>query len=244
MRATFPVIFLLLASAPVWAQGGRGAYGAGGAGLDLSRVETIEGAVTAVRIAYGAQYPTIDVAGRSVTVAPPWFLLENDFELKTGDNVQVKAAPALARNAGLHAIEIRNVASGVSIALRDASGLPLWTATGPQENRAPSPRSGCNGSCLVAGSVQTLTGTIDKLTFGPGIEQPSLMLETPDGRSFDIRIGPERILLRSNFELKVGETVTVKFALAIAANHCVALEITNSAGATLVLRNPDGTPAW
>ncbi len=244
MRATLPII-LLLTSAPVWAQGGRGGqrgYGAGG-GLDLTKVTTIEGTVTAVRIAYGAQYPSIEVSGQSIKVAPPWFLLENDFEIRTGDRVWVKAAPSLALSTDLHAIEIKNLTNNDSITLRDANGFPLWVTGSGGGRRAPV-RSGCSGSCLAAGSTRTVTGTINQLTFGPGIGQPSLVLETPDKGTLNIRIGSERILLRNNFELKTGETITVTFGLAAAGQHYVALEITNSAGATLVLRHPDGTPAW
>ena len=77
---------------------------------------------------------------------------------------------------------------------------------------------------------------------GVGIQMPSLTVKTPDGTLVAMRIGPERILLAADFELKPGELVTATYATCLREN--VALQLTNSSGVTVVLRNPDGTPVW
>jgi len=229
------------------AQGMRGA-----ARPDPGAVQVIEGTVTAVNIAYGAQYPSIVVNGATIKVAPLWYLLENDFELKTGDSVKVTAAPCNQPGAtDLYALEIVNTTTNTTIKLRDESGLPLWgggrgrrgglnamntnsgARGGPNGMRA---NTAARGGCIDPASVRTVTGVVAAVNAGAGIQMPTLTLKTADGQSITMKIGPERILLANDFELKPGDQVTAKYALATCTNEYVALELTNSAGLTVVLR--------
>ncbi len=73
---------------------------------------------------------------------------------------------------------------------------------------------------------------------------PVLILKTQDGKLITLKIGPERILFDHDFELKPGETVTARFGVAACSEEYVALQLTNAAGKTVVLRNDDGTAAW
>ena len=96
---------------------------------DMTRTLTVSGAVSAVDIGYGMQYPSITVNQKVIKIAPAWYLVEQDFELKTGDQVSAAAAPStVAGDSYLYAIEIANVASKTTIVLRDAAGIPLWMA--------------------------------------------------------------------------------------------------------------------
>jgi hypothetical protein len=70
------------------------------------------------------------------------------------------------------------------------------------------------------------------------------VLNTADARLLSVRIGPERVLLAGDFEITPGQKLTVKYAPSTCRDEFVALELTDSSGRKIVLRNADGTPAW
>ena len=248
MRKAFMLATALLAATAVWAQGPRGMRGVGmgpqrGASLlDMTKITLVEGTVSAVNLAYGAQYPAIEISKTRIKVAPVWFLLENDFEIKTGDRLRVTGAPSTV-DAYLHAIEILNLASNARITLRDSNGLPEWTSRGGMFGAGGGLGPGAPGGCIDPASVTTLSGLAEQVTAGPGIQQPTLVLKPADGNLVSIKIGPERILLQNDFELNAGQAVMAKVAVASCTGEQIALEL-SSGGVTVVLRNADGTPAW
>jgi hypothetical protein len=77
-----------------------------------------------------------------------------------------------------------------------------------------------------------------------GVQFPVLVLKADDGNLLTIKIGPERAILASDFELNPGDKLTVKYGLATCGDELVTLELTDAKGNTLTLRNDDGTPAW
>jgi hypothetical protein len=208
----------------------------------MSAKQTVEGVVTQVNIAYGVEYPSIVVKRQQVKVAPAWFLLDQDFEIKTGDSVRIEAAPSAVRNDGfLYAIAINKGAS--SVVLRDGKGLPLWAGRGRGMQNRPF-GAGQHAGCIDAASVTTVTETIDKVNAGVGIQQSTLVLKLADGKLLTVKIGPERILLDADFDLAAGDKLTVTYALAMCTDEYVALELMHAAGEKLVLRHADGTLAW
>lgn len=248
-RAFFAII---LTAAVALAQGGpRPGFGPGtGSGvgtgpihtqaaLNMAAVETISGTITGVQIGYAMQYPSIVVNQKTIKVAPVWFLLENDLELKEGMAVKVTAAPGNPPNeAYLHAIEITAVAAGKTLRLRDAAGVPLWT--GGAGNAAPA---SMGTGCVDPASIRTVSGTIEAVNAGYGMQQPAMTLKT-DAGILTLKLGPEKVLLASDFELKAGAALTVKYGVATCSEENLALVLTNAAGKSLKLRNDDGTPAW
>lgn len=240
MKKIRNVLLALLAAGTALAQGPRGF---GTPGLDMTRLQTIAGAVTSIDMNYGAQYPSIVVNRTAIKTAPVWFFLDRDFELKIGDQLQVTAAPS--RNSSdpyFYAVEITNTASKATIALRDAGGVPLWAGS-----RASSPGGASGptgGGCLDPGSIQTVTGVVEKVTAGTGIQMPVLALKTAAGELMSMKIGPERLLLAADFELRVGDPIQARIALASCTDEYVVLQLTNAAGVTVVLRDDNGTPAW
>lgn len=98
--------------------------------------------------------------------------------------------------------------------------------------------------CLNASSVATVTGTVDKITAGAGIQFPSLVLAVADGKLLTLRVGPERVLLAADFEITAGQKLTVTYAASSCKEELVVLTITDSTGRKIVLRNPDGSRAW
>jgi hypothetical protein len=204
----------------------------------------IEGKIASIHIGFGAQYPTIIVNEKQIKVAPIWFMLDNDFELATGDTVKVKAAASnTPGNAYLYAIEITR--GDVTLTLRNEAGAPLWTGgangRGNNNGNPSAPRTGAG--CVAPESIKTVSGTIVKLTAGAGIQHPSMDLKV-DAAIITIKLGPERILLGAELELDTGSQVTVKYGVASCTSENLALEITDANGATLKLREDDGRPAW
>lgn len=241
------------------AQGPRGRSGQGfapgpaavrQAGLDISKASPVSGVVTAVNIAYGTQFPSVELDKKIIVkVAPVWFLIGNDFEIRAGDTLKMLAAPPMADDAYLHAIEIENLTSARKIVLRDAQGLPAWGArrgTGAQGRGQGQGAEGAfhpGAGCVDPASVTTVTGVIDRIAAGAGIEAPYVIVKTASVL-VTVRIGPERILLENDFELNTGEQVTIEAARCTLRDELIALAITNAAGVEVVLRAPDGRPVW
>jgi hypothetical protein len=232
------------------AQGPGGPAGPGGpgngpgtkAGLNMAKQQVVEGTISTVQIAYGAQYPSIVVNKTQIKVAPVWYLLENDFELSVGESVKVLVAPSnTANDPYLYAIEIAKSPSGEKIMLRNGAGVPLWIAVARRGGSPQAPRTG--GGCVDPASIKTVSGTIESVTGGVGIQHPTLALKV-DNALLTLELGPERMLLDADLELRPGATLRVKYALATCTDEYVALQLTDAAGNTLLLRHDDGTPAW
>jgi hypothetical protein len=235
----FAITLLLAGGAVSWAQGTRGPHNQGplhaaSSYLNMSKLQTVAGTVTNVDVAFGMQYPSITVNQQMIKLAPAWYLLDHKFEIKAGDPVSVLAAPsARANDSYFYAVEITRTNTRTTLTLRDSSGVPLWSGG----NGGQTSNAGSNGAgCLDPATVRTVTGTVDRVSMGAGIQMPYLVLKTADGTLIGMKIGPQRILLEADFELKPGEPVTVKFAHETCADENVALELTNAAGVTVTLR--------
>jgi hypothetical protein len=212
------------------------------AGLDMTKVQTTEGTVVSVNVGYGSQYHSIQIDQTTVKVAPVWFLLENDFEIRAGDKLKVTAAPSFqVRDAYLNAITVTNTVSGASLTLRDNNGIPLW-AREQGVGHGTEGQATCT-RCSGPTSVATVSGTVNQISAGIGIQMPSMVLKTADGNLLTVKLGPERILEAADFEIKAGDALTVRYALTC-TGETVALELTNSAGTKVVLRKDDLTLAW
>ena len=245
-RLVLPVIASVLLTGAAYAQGQRG--GRNGApmngpanALNMAGVLTINGAISSVDIGIGTRYPSITVDRKVIKVAPVWYLLENDFELKAGDQVTVAAAPSSnTADSYLYAIEI--VKGSQKIALRNSSGVPLWSGmNGGRGGNEGAPRS---GGSIDPSSIATVKGTVASISAGAGIQTPTLVVKAGDGTLVSLRIGPERILLEADFELNPGEAVDARYAVSTCSGENVALQLTNATGVTITLRNDDGSIHW
>lgn len=245
---------------PGLAQGQKGpnpsAPGSGQAQINMAMATAVSGKITAVQIAYGAQYPSITLEGKTIKIAPVWFMLDNDFELAAGDEVKVLAAPSAKEgDPSLYAITIEKPASGVTLTLRSEAGIPMWTmpSAGPNANTSgagyggtgnpSSPRLNQGAGCVDPATITEVKGVVDAVTLGAGIQQPQLTV-IAGGKSLTVKIGPERLILAADFELKTGMTLTVRYATATCTGELIALSLSDESGARIVLRNDIGTPAW
>ena len=236
---------LALAQAP-HAGGGAGRTTTGGPSVTLAMTNTrsVTGAVTAVNIGWGMQYPSITINKVQIKVAPVWYLLEKNFEIKTGDNLSVVAAPSnVASDLYLYAVDITNNATSAQIVLRDSTGLPLWSRRGYTLGSGFGTGLRADGACVQVLSLETASGIVDQVTSGPGIQMPSLTLKTAEGKLLVIKLGPERVLLEADLELKTGDRITIKYAVTEHDGELVALTI-NKGGVTVTLRGDDCRPLW
>ena len=247
MKKTFLLAIAILATATAVSFAQKGQQGPNssnrrGSRLNMADVRTISGVVTAVHINYGTQYPSITVDQSVIKVAPLWFLIDNNFEVKMGDQVTVLAAPSLLPDDSyLYSIEISDITGDTEIVLRDADGVPLWT--GARGGRGQAGAQARAARCP-SKTINTVIGAVENLNMGIGIQMPSLVVKSDSGTLVSLKLGPERILLAADFELKEGERVTAKYLYVSCTDQNLALQLTNSSGDTLVLRNDDGTPAW
>jgi hypothetical protein len=227
---------LAVAQGPHGTGGGAGSRdGFQGSGLAMNQLQTVAGPVSAVNIGYGMQYPSITINKLQIKVAPAWYLLDKNFEIKASDNLTVIAAPSTASSdTFLYAVELTNNLTRAHIVLRDLNGAPLWT-------RGRGAMS--TGDCTQVQSIATATGVIEQINAGVGIQMATMTVKTAEGKLLVIRLGPERLLAEADLELKTGDTVTVKYALTSHDDELVALAITRN-GVTVVLRSDDGRPAW
>jgi hypothetical protein len=210
--------------------------------LNPAKVQSITGTVSAVNIGHGMEYPSIVVNKMQIKIAPVWYLLDKGFELRTGDAVSVSAAPAaVAPDPYLYALEITNLTSTLRIVLRDSNGVPLWRG-GPNGGGGNGPVAA--GSCLDPATTATVAGAVDKINMGAGIQMPTLTLRTSDSKLLVLKLGPERILLSADFEVKPGDSIHVTYAVETCNDELVALSITTASGVTLKLRGDDCMPVW
>ena len=100
------------------------------------------------------------------------------------------------------------------------------------------------GGCLDASTAVTVAGTVEKVSFGVGIQMPALTLKTGAGKLLVLKLGPERILLAADVELKAGDPIKVTYASETCTDELVTLAITTASGVTITLRDADCTPAW
>ncbi len=223
--------------------GKRNGNGTGTSLLDMTQIRELSGTVTAVNMGTGMQYPSIEVEGELIRVAPVWYLLENDFEIAVNDMVTVQAVPSTSlTDPYLHAVWIRNDTSMAELTLRQEDGSAVWGRRkgrrGDREVQGDRQMvRGCGFS-----SIQTVSGEVVEVTLGTGIRQPNVILQAGDD-VMSIKIGPSRVLLETEFEILPKDPLTVKYGVTTCTQEKVALELTKG-DSTIKLRNEDGSRAW
>lgn len=118
---------------------------------------TFAGAVTQFNASPGAGAPqlvilTDDAHNMTFELGPYWYLQQEKLTATTNDRVEVVARSCSSCPSGYVAVTVRNLATGVTVALRAADGTPLWASQSPgngQGNGSGNPPPTCpngNGS--------------------------------------------------------------------------------------------------
>ncbi len=123
---------VVLAS-PTLAQRSRvGSRSGSGPRIDPANVVVVDGTVQEFVAGFGQGIPLLvvaDAAGdlHTFILGPYWYLSEQGFVAVPGDLVTVTAYACTACETGVAVVTVVNTSQGVTLTLRDANGLPLWT---------------------------------------------------------------------------------------------------------------------
>jgi hypothetical protein len=251
-----------------FAQMGRGGVHDGsGPAIDLSQLVTVDGVVVSFVAGLGQGMPELAVtsaAGESYTfvLGPFWYLTEQGFAARAGDSVAVTAYVCATCDTGYAVKSVNNISEGITLALRDAAGLPLWTrpssgasqgnggqlgTTAQGRGRQGSGGMGsgngaqaCDQLALDLTRTTTFTGTVVSFTLTAGDGAATLVLAAATG-NVSILASPASILLRASFAPAAGSALSLSAAPTTVSGQevWVALTITDTAtGLQLVLRDP------
>ncbi len=97
--------------------------------LDLAGKTSLDGIAESVSMAPGQGMPSfvIRIGDQKATViaSPYWALANANFEIRVGDKMSVLAFPSLQFKDTYVAAELKNLATGKSLILRDEYGMPV-----------------------------------------------------------------------------------------------------------------------
>jgi len=135
MRATkllgCVALSLAVAGTALAQRGRHGAMSGSGPLVDASQVVVVEGTVVQLVAGLGQGIPELQVEDAAGTpydfvLGPFWYLSEQGFAAAAGDLVTVTAYLCAVCDTGYAVASVVNHTNGLSLALRDADGAPLW----------------------------------------------------------------------------------------------------------------------
>ena len=196
--------------------------------------------------------------GESVLVqlGPAHFMASQKADLKPGDAVQVLG---FYEDETFTAGDVQ-LSTGEHIVLRDPNGRPLW-AGGPASSAGSSnqrPSTGSSGDDLGYGGQGTWNGQSptdgkpqamysDWITVQGtvlAVELNALIIETTDGQTMPIQLGPEHFWAAQGFVIEAGAEVQVtgfyEDEVSFSAGQVTLLDTSE----ILSLRDADGRPLW
>jgi len=194
-----------------------------------TRIVTLAGSVTAVNMAPGEGMPTITLQSSAgpvtVLVGPYRVLADSKFTITPGETLEIKAFPDL-RIANVYvATELGNTATGATVVLRDASGMPRAGGRGGMMmhggGRAMGVMRGAGaaatrdmGDCPYAlsnydlSARSVLEGTVESVDMAAGQGSPTFTLLT-GGKKVSVLACPYRLFLLADFRISVGDRLSV-----------------------------------
>jgi len=234
--------------------------GAGQQAAHASAVKTdpvlLAGTVTATNLAAGQGMPSITLgtgAGEiTILVGPYRLLMANKFEIRTGQALEVKAFQDPRFPNAYAATEIKDVATGSVVTLRDDAGMPNRGARGIGMMRGGGTMRGGmmrggqgmpggrgmhamqdTATCthLQAGlneaAKTVLDGTVVSTNLEPGKGSPTFVLAS-GGTQATVYACPLHLLLQSGFKISAGDHVSVvAYAIPNEAGSFLAAELSN-----------------
>lgn len=194
-------------------------------------------------------------------LAPSWYLQDNGIDLSTGERVTVTGSRVDAYDGGRHhgggmmggmgdddyLIATLLLADGVSLALRDDEGYPLWRGGAGWDHRWFDPDT-----------MTTLDGTLDDLlgmwsSWGFGNHTGNGMhylFDSDQGDTYYLMLGPWWYLENAGVQLEQGQRARIRGSVVSPYwshlddhSFFIATEITVG-GTTVELRDEWGYPLW
>lgn len=263
------LLSLAVAGSGFAGNGQRGARDGSGPLIATAETVTVEGVVVQFLAGPGSGMPELQVedpAGvvHTFILGPFWYLTEQGFTAQPGDAVIVTAYPCALCDTGFAVASVVNVTVGVTLTLRDESGLPIWPHLQAAQPTAGSRANGNQGqSSGKTGSVRpvirssggsgtgdhlvpdldrmtTFAGTVVSTSIVAGAGAGTLVLATSAG-DVSFLLSPVFVLIRAGFDPAVGDALTVNAAPVTIDGQEIWLAITitdDASGLELVLRDP------
>jgi hypothetical protein len=147
MKVVGIMALAIAVAATATAQRARQGGGTGsGPAIDVTQVAVVDGTVVQLVAGAGEGMPELqvtDTAGveHSFVLGPIWYLTEQGFKADAGDTVKVIAYVCTTCDTGVAVATVVNVSKGLTLALRDEAGMPLWMS-----RQAGSGNGGGNGT--------------------------------------------------------------------------------------------------
>ena len=240
--------------------GNRGADQAGQAGdaqpqALVDEWLTISGVITSID---DSSFTMETDSGESVLVqlGPAHFLADQKADLKPGDAVQVLG---FYEDDTLTAGDVQ-LSTGEHIILRDPNGRPLWTgglaSSAGSSNQRPSTGSSgddlgyggqrtWNSQSPTDGKPQAMDGewiTVQGTVLA--VELNALIVETTEGQTMPIQLGPEHFWATQGFVIETGAEVQITGFYEDEVTFSAGQVTLQETGEILVLRDADGRPRW
>lgn len=209
-------------------------------------VETLAGGtITDVLAQYGAEYPAIVFSHPSLTapidvrLAPIWYLEEAlNLNLETLRTLKDKTADLVmfyrlnVDETVYHAITL--TVDGAVYRFRTDDGKPLWNPSGKIKDRKAA------DAVLTEGTVRELGGIVMRIS--PSLVSGELVMTMAgdDCQMHRVRLAAAEELLATDFALREGNRIRLRFALEQQTRGSVALQLSTEAQWTLRLRDENG----
>ena len=148
--AAIIMVALMLAVSSFAQRSRLGSRDGSGPLIDPAAVVVVEGTVDEFTAGLGQGMPelvVVDAEGALHTfiLGPFWYLEEQGFVADTGDLVTVTAYTCTTCDTGVAVVSVVNTTQGVTLTLRDESGIPLWTQRQPGDGSGNGQGGGDHG---------------------------------------------------------------------------------------------------
>lgn len=191
-----------------------------------------------------------------VELGPEQFWTGQDVTVEPGDAVEVLG---FYEGEAFVAGDILLTATGEQIMLRDPDGRPLWaggtSSTEQRQGRGGNDQeaageTGARGDQSLADGSQvpqpqamvgewiTVQGTVT------AVELNALTIETVEGESMLVQLGPEHFWTTQGVVFEAGDDVTITGFFEDEVNFSAGSVTVLESGETLLLRDTDGRPLW
>ena len=216
---------------------------------------TISGVVESIDTS-GLTVETADGQEMDVELGPEQFWTGQDVAVEPGDTVEVLG---FYEGEAFVAGDILLTATGEHIMLRDPNGRPLWAggtgSTGQGQGRGGNGQEAAgetgarSDQSLADGSqVPQPQATVDEWITVQGtvtaVELNALTIETVEGESMLVELGPEHYWTAQGIVFETGDGVTITGFFEDEVNFVAGSVTVLESGETLLLREADGRPLW
>ena len=211
-------------------------------------------------IAVSGVVESVDTSGLTVVTAdgqelvvelgPPHFWSSQNVEIEPGDAVEVLG---FYESDSFIAGDIWLTATGEHIMLRDPNGRPLWaggpaTSQGNKGETAAYPAAETGQGLADGNQAPQPQATVDEWISVQGVvtavELNALIIETANGETMLVQLGPEHFWTAQGIAFEAGDHVKITGFFEDEVDFIAGEVMLLDTGEVLALRDTDGRPLW